>query len=93
MCRKCRKKSNGWRFFQKVCSSGFKAISTGTKPVSQINPLAVQAMREAGIDISNQKSKEITDRIIINSTKVVNIVVWIKIHVILFLLIVLLIRK
>jgi hypothetical protein len=50
-------------------------------------------MREAGIDISNQKSKEITDQIIINSTKVVNIVVWIKIHVILFLLIVLLIRK
>ncbi len=80
-------------FFKKYAPSGFKAISTGTKPVSQINPLAVQAMREVKIDISNQKSKGITNQIIINSTKVVNMVVRIKVHVLLFLLIVLLIRK
>ncbi len=44
----------------------------GTKPVSQINPFAVEVMREVGIDISNQKSKDITEDIMRNSAKTVN---------------------
>ena len=44
-------------FFNKYAPKGYKAISAGTKPVSQIHPLAVKVMREVGIDISNQKSK------------------------------------
>ncbi len=59
-------------FFKKYSPSGFKAISAGTKPVSQINPLVVQAMREAGIDISNQKSKEITEEMMHSSYPIVN---------------------
>jgi arsenate reductase (thioredoxin) len=59
-------------FFKKYAPSGFKAISAGTKPVSQINSLAVQAMREAGIDISNQKSKEITEEMMRSSYPIVN---------------------
>src|SRR5918998_276471 len=46
--------------------------SAGTRPVSQINPLAVQAMSEAGIDISSQKSKLITEDMIKTSAKSVN---------------------
>ena len=42
------------------------------KPVSRINPLALQAMKEVGIDISNQKSKIITEDMIKNSGKSVN---------------------
>jgi protein-tyrosine-phosphatase len=59
-------------FFNKYAPKGYEAISAGTKPVSQINPIAVEVMREAGIDISNQKSKELTDDMIRNSSNIVN---------------------
>ena len=59
-------------YFNKFAPEGYKAISAGTKPVSQINPVAVDVMREVGIDISNQKSKDITEDMMRNSTKIVN---------------------
>ena len=59
-------------FNQRYTPKGYRAISAGTKPVSQINPLAVQAMLEVGIDISNQKSKIITEDMIKSSEKSVN---------------------
>jgi arsenate reductase len=59
-------------FFNKYTPSRYHAISAGTKPVSEINPVAIEAMREVGIDISNQKSKEITEDMIRNSYKTVN---------------------
>ena len=34
-----------------------RAISAGTKPVPKINPMAVEVMKEVGIDISNQISR------------------------------------
>ena len=59
-------------FFKKYAPKGFKAQSAGTKPVSQINPIAVQAMREVGIDISTQKSKEMSEEMMRNSETIVN---------------------
>lgn len=59
-------------FFRKYAPKGYKAISAGTKPVSQINPLAVGVMKEVGIDISNETSKDITEDMIRNSTQIVN---------------------
>ena len=59
-------------FFNKYAPKGYEAISAGTKPVSQINPIAVEVMREADIDISNQKSKELTEDMIRNSSNIVN---------------------
>jgi arsenate reductase len=47
-------------------------ISAGTKPTSKINPVAIQAMNEVGLDISRQKPKEITEDMMRNSTKIVN---------------------
>ena len=41
-------------------------------PVSAINPLAIEAMREVGIDISNQKSKILTEDMVKKSTVRVN---------------------
>ena len=38
----------------------YEAHSAGTKP-STLNPLAVQAMKEVGIDISGQRSKDVTE--------------------------------
>ena len=59
-------------FFKEYAPKEYEAISAGTMPVSEINPLAVQAMSEIGIDISIQKSKEITEDMIRNSSKIVN---------------------
>jgi arsenate reductase len=59
-------------FNHRYAPEGYRAISAGTRPVSQINPLAVQVMKEAGIDISSQKSKIITEDMIKSSTKSVN---------------------
>ncbi|MGB9167566.1 MAG: hypothetical protein WCB31_01410 [Nitrososphaeraceae archaeon] len=44
----------------------------GTKPVSHINAKAAQVMKEVGIDISKQHSKDITDGMIRNSDSIVN---------------------
>ena len=35
-------------FFRKYAPEGYEPISAGTKPTSQINPIAVQAMDEVG---------------------------------------------
>ena len=58
-------------FFQKY-SQNFRALSAGTEPNSKLNPLAVQAMKEIGIDIVKQKPKLLSDDMIQNSFKVVN---------------------
>ena len=59
-------------FFKKYAPKGFQVQSAGTKPVSQINPIVVEAMREVGIDISHQKSKEITEEMMRDSDPIVN---------------------
>ncbi|HEX9677822.1 arsenate reductase ArsC [Nitrososphaera sp.] len=59
-------------FFNRYAPKGFRAVSAGTRPAAQINPLAVQAMKEAGMDISAQKSKIITEDMIRDSAKAVN---------------------
>jgi arsenate reductase len=59
-------------FNQKYAPKGYRAISAGTRPISQINPLAVQVMNEVGVDISSQKSKIITEDMIKSSEKSVN---------------------
>ncbi|MDQ3839601.1 MAG: arsenate reductase ArsC [Thermoproteota archaeon] len=59
-------------FFRKYAPEGYEPISAGTKPTSQINPIVVQAMDEIGVDIRQQKSKDITEDMVRNSTKIVN---------------------
>ena len=59
-------------FFRRYAPKGYATLSAGTKPVSEINPLAIQVMKELGIDISNQRSKDLTEDMIRNATTVVN---------------------
>src|SRR5919106_71415 len=59
-------------FLRKYAPRGYMTLSAGTKPSGDINPLAIEVMKEIGIDISNQKSKDITEDMIRNSTKIVN---------------------
>ena len=60
-------------FFRKYAPSDiYEAVSAGTKLSSEINPIAVKAMSQIGIDISKQKPKEITEDMIRNATKIIN---------------------
>ena len=59
-------------FNGKYKPNGYRAVSAGTRPAGEINPMAVQAMQEIGIDISAQKSKIITEEMIRESAKAVN---------------------
>ena len=59
-------------FFIRYAPKGYRAASAGTRPAGEINPLAIQAMKEVGIDISSQKSKIITDDMIRDSVRAVN---------------------
>jgi protein-tyrosine-phosphatase len=58
-------------FFKKYAPDGIKTFSAGTKPAYRINPVVIEVMEEVGIDISKQKSKELTDEMIRESDKVV----------------------
>jgi arsenate reductase (thioredoxin) len=59
-------------FFRRYAPRGYMTLSAGTKPSRDINPLAIKVMKEVGIDISNQKSKDITGDMMRNSAKIVN---------------------
>lgn len=59
-------------FFRKYAPSGYEPYSAGTRPIDMINPLAVQAMNELGIDITTQFPKTITDSMIKNAVRVIN---------------------
>jgi protein-tyrosine-phosphatase len=59
-------------FFRKYAPKGYEAISAGTKPTHEINPIAVEAMKEVGIDLSKQEPKVLTNEIIKESILNVN---------------------
>jgi len=59
-------------FFRKFAPSRFNASSAGTTPSSQLNPIVIQVMKEVGIDVMNQHPKLLSDFMIENSSKTVN---------------------
>ena len=59
-------------FFRKYLPKGFEAISAGTKPSPHVNPIVLQVMKEIGIDIENQTPKHISQQIIDEYEKAIN---------------------
>ena len=59
-------------FFRKYAPAGYSAVSAGTRPAGNVNPVVMEAMKEVGIDIGTQKSKMITDEMVRGSVKAVN---------------------
>jgi arsenate reductase (thioredoxin) len=59
-------------FFRKYAPRGYGTLSAGTRPTMEINPLAIQVMKEFDIDISKQRSKIITEDMIKQSDIRVN---------------------
>jgi arsenate reductase (thioredoxin) len=54
-------------FFRKYAPDGWIPISAGSRPTPEINPVAVNAMKEVGIDISKQRPKELSEELIRSS--------------------------
>jgi arsenate reductase (thioredoxin) len=47
-------------FFNRMAKGKAMVLSAGTVPAEKINPVVIEAMREVGIDISNNKTKALT---------------------------------
>lgn len=59
-------------FFKKYAGDEFRVISAGTSPSAQLNPLVVQVMDEIGIDMTSQSPRELSESMIDDSFKTVN---------------------
>ncbi len=59
-------------FFRKFTENRFNVISAGTIPSKELNPIVVQVMKEIGIDMNNQNPKMLSESMISNSFKTVN---------------------
>ena len=59
-------------FFRKYAPDRFSVSSAGTTPSSQLNPIVIQVMKEIGIDMVNQQPKILSNSMIDNSSKTVN---------------------
>jgi arsenate reductase len=57
--------------FNKLKPNGFRAISAGTKPAKEVNPLVVQVLREIGIDVSRARPKPISTEMIAEAEKII----------------------
>jgi len=58
-------------FLNALAGKKASAKSAGNMPAKTVNPLAVQVMKEAGVDISNHKPKMITAEMIQEADKVI----------------------
>jgi protein-tyrosine-phosphatase len=58
-------------FMQTLGAGKVEVLSAGSAPKESINPVAVQAMAEVGIDIANNKPKILTDEAVIASDVVI----------------------
>ena len=48
-------------FLRELAGDRVEVLSAGTQPKDQINPSAIEAMAELGIDIANQQPKVLTE--------------------------------
>jgi arsenate reductase len=58
-------------FLSHLSAGAVEVRSAGSAPVDQVNPAAVQAMAEVGIDISAEKPKVLTDQAVRESDVVI----------------------
>ncbi len=58
-------------FLNKLAAGKVRAISAGTEPAEEVEPVVVKVMRESGIDISQQKPKGLTQAMIKQADKII----------------------
>ena len=59
-------------FFRKFTKKRFNVISAGTIPSTKLNPTVVKVMKEIGIDMTEQSPKTLSDSMISNSFRTIN---------------------
>ena len=57
-------------FFRKYALNKFHVASAGTKPISKVNPIVSQVMKEIGLDIENKTPKSLSNEMLDNSIAV-----------------------
>jgi protein-tyrosine-phosphatase len=58
-------------FFNQLVQGKAKSVSAGTNPGSNVNPVVVEAMKEIGIDITENKPKALTVEMAENVEKMI----------------------
>ena len=58
-------------FLQHLAGDRIEVLSAGSEPADQVNPVAVEAMREAGIDVTREHPKLLTTEAVQQSDVVV----------------------
>ena len=58
-------------YFNLLAKGKAKGLSAGTQPADKLNPMVVEAMKEAGIDISGNKPKMLTIDMVEKTDKVI----------------------
>ncbi len=58
-------------FMRELGGDHVEVLSAGSTPRNEINPIAVQAMSEVGIDIANQQPKILTTEAVLESDAVI----------------------
>lgn len=58
-------------FFNALAPTGMHAISTGTKPTAQVNPVVVEAMQEIGINMDGHAPKLATPELVAVSDHII----------------------
>ena len=58
-------------FMRQLAGDQVEVLSAGSAPKDSINPIAIQAMAEIGIDIANQQPKILTTEAVLESDAVV----------------------
>jgi len=58
-------------FFNSLAPKDLRSLSAGTKPSDRVNPQAVAVMKEAGLDISENKLKLLTSEMIEKADRII----------------------
>ena len=59
-------------FFRKFTENKFNVISAGTIPSAKLNSIVVEVMKEIGIDMTKQSPKTVSDSMVSNSFRTIN---------------------
>jgi arsenate reductase (thioredoxin) len=60
-------------FARKILPPGTRIVSAGTKPAAAIDPNAIAVMKEVGIDITSQKPKLLTTKMVSEATHFISL--------------------
>ena len=58
-------------FMREIAGDRVEVLSAGSAPKDSINPVAIEAMAEVGIDIANQQPKVLTNEAVMESDAVI----------------------